>query len=87
MSSEHDVSLMSGKSILEKIDKNKYETTIIYIKKNGKIYEYTGKNEEILQAKTEELIEEEEGIISANLNLEAQAQFRKELPVLEQVKY
>lgn len=56
MSSEHDVSLMSGKSILEKIDKNKYETTIIYIKKNGKIYEYTGKNEEILQAKTEELI-------------------------------
>ncbi len=39
------------------------------------------------EGNTLELIEEEEGIISANLNLEAQAQFRKELPVLEQVKY
>lgn len=33
------------------------------------------------------IIEEEEGIISADLDIEKQMQFRKELPVWEQVKY
>ena len=56
MSSEHDVSLMSGKSILEKINKDKYDIKVIYIKKNSNIYEYTGKNDEITELKSCDLI-------------------------------
>lgn len=54
-SSEHDVSLMSGKSVLKNINKEKYDITIIYIKQNGKIYEYTGKIDEIENIKTSDL--------------------------------
>lgn len=54
-SSEHDVSLMSGKSVLKNINKEKYDITIIYIKQNGKIYEYTGKIDEIENVKTSDL--------------------------------
>ncbi len=42
MSSEHDISLISATSILEKIDKEKYDLKVIYLKKNGNIYEYVG---------------------------------------------
>lgn len=55
-SSEHDVSIMSGKSIIEKINKDKYEITVIMISQNGKYYEYTGKIEEIDQMKQSDFI-------------------------------
>lgn len=42
MSSEHDISLKSGKSILKNINKNKYETKIIYIDKDSQVYQYIG---------------------------------------------
>lgn len=56
MSSEHDVSLMSGNSILEKIDKEKYDIKVIYIKRNGNVYEYTGAYEKIRQINQSELV-------------------------------
>jgi UDP-N-acetylmuramoyl-tripeptide--D-alanyl-D-alanine ligase len=55
MSSEHDVSLMSGKSILEKINKEKYEIKVIYIKKNSNVYEYVGEYEKITEPDTSKL--------------------------------
>ena len=55
-SSEHDVSIMSGKSIIEKINKDKYEITVIMISQNGKYYEYTGKIDEIDQMKQSDFI-------------------------------
>lgn len=39
MSSEHDVSIMSGKSVINSINKEKYEVYPIYIDKNGIWYE------------------------------------------------
>ena len=47
MSSEHDISLLSATSILEKINKEKYDIKVIYIKKNGNIYEFIGKTEDL----------------------------------------
>ena len=38
MSTEHDVSIMSGKNVLENLDKKKYDIIPIYIDKNGKWY-------------------------------------------------
>ena len=35
MSTEHEVSINSAKSIIENLDKNKYEIFKIYINKNG----------------------------------------------------
>ena len=55
MSSEHDVSLMSGKSVLEKIDKDKYEIKVVYIQKNGNVYEYVGDYEELENMKMVDL--------------------------------
>ena len=40
MSSEHDVSIMSGKSVLKNIDKQKYDVNPIYIDKLGIWYRY-----------------------------------------------
>ena len=40
MSSEHDVSIMSGKSVLKNIDKQKYNVIPIYIDKSGIWYSY-----------------------------------------------
>ncbi len=56
-SSEHDVSIMSGRSILENIDENKYKITVIFINKNGKIYEYIGKINEFDKDKSSQLIQ------------------------------
>ena len=42
MSTEHDVSLMSGKSILNNIDKEKYKIKVVYLNKKGDTYEYIG---------------------------------------------
>ncbi len=56
MSSEHDVSLMSGNSILEKIDKEKYDIKVIYIKRNGNVYEYTGAYDKIREINQSDLV-------------------------------
>ncbi len=41
MSSEHDVSIASGTSIISNLDKEKYDIYPIYISKEGKYYKYT----------------------------------------------
>lgn len=56
MSSEHDVSLMSGSSILEKVDKEKYDIKVIYIKRNRNVYEYTGTYEKIREIDQTDLV-------------------------------
>ena len=56
MSSEHDVSLMSGKSILEKLNKQKYDIKVIYIKKDGAVYEYIGDYENITTPTIKDLL-------------------------------
>lgn len=40
MSSEHEVSIMSGKSVLKNIDKQKYDVNPVYIDKSGMWYSY-----------------------------------------------
>lgn len=40
MSTEHDISIISGTSILKNIDKEKYEIFPIYINKSGKWFKY-----------------------------------------------
>lgn len=48
LSTEHDVSIVSGTSIINNIDKEKYEIFPIYIDKNGEWYKYE-KNVENIQ--------------------------------------
>lgn len=55
MSSEHDVSIKSGKSILENIDKNKYIIKTIYINKQGESFEYIGETKNISNLETRDL--------------------------------
>ncbi len=61
ISTEHDVSVVSGTSVIENLDKDKYEIYPIYISKEGKWNKYT---KEIDKIKTidinEEIIEIEE---------------------------
>lgn len=40
-STEHDVSIVSGTSVIKNLDKKKYQITPIYIDENGEWYEYT----------------------------------------------
>lgn len=47
MSTEHDVSIVSGISIIKNLNKEKYEIFPIYIDEDGNWYEYTKKIEEI----------------------------------------
>lgn len=47
VSSEHDVSIVSGSSVIKNLDKQKYDITPIYISKDGKWYIYTKPIEEI----------------------------------------
>lgn len=47
MSTEHDVSVVSGISIIKNLNKEKYEIYPIYIDKNGNWYKYIKKIEEI----------------------------------------
>ena len=48
ISTEHDVSIMSAKSIIENLDKNKYEIHELYINEYGKWFEIKdGEKEEI----------------------------------------
>lgn len=39
-STEHDVSVVSGTSVLKNLDKNKYDILPLYIDRDGKWYEY-----------------------------------------------
>ena len=41
ISTEHDVSVVSGTSVLKNLDKTKYEILPLYIDREGKWYEYT----------------------------------------------
>ena len=56
MSSEHDVSLMSGRSVLEKIDKDRYEIKVVYVQKSGDVYEYVGDYDELENMKMVDLV-------------------------------
>ena len=47
MSTEHDVSIVSGSSVIKNLNKEKYEITPIYIDKNGDWYLYTKNINEI----------------------------------------
>ena len=47
MSTEHDVSLLSAKSVIQNINKNKYEIIPIYINKNGDWYKFGNLNNKI----------------------------------------
>ena len=48
ISTEHDISIMSANSVIENLNKNKYEIHEIYINKYGKWFEVkNGENEEI----------------------------------------
>ena len=47
MSTEHDVSITSGTSVIKNLDKEKYEIYPIYIDKEGRWYEYSKNIDEI----------------------------------------
>ena len=47
MSTEHDVSIVSGMSVIKNLDKNKYEIYPIYIDEEGNWYKYTKNINEI----------------------------------------
>lgn len=58
MSTEHDVSIVSGTSIIKNLNKDKYEIYPIYIDKEGNWFEYIKKVNEIEVLKVGEQIEE-----------------------------
>lgn len=58
ISTEHDVSITSGTSVIKNLDKGKYEIYPIYIDKDGNWFEYTKKIEEIKVLDVGEQIEE-----------------------------
>ena len=49
MSTEHDVSIMSAKSVIQNLDKEKYEVYQIYIDKDGKWYEGQGEEKQEIE--------------------------------------
>lgn len=49
MSTEHDVSIMSAKSVIQNLDKEKYEVYQIYIDKDGKWYEVQGEEKQEIE--------------------------------------
>ncbi len=58
MSTEHDVSMVSATSVIENLNKERYEIFPIYINQQGNWYEYTKKIEEIKTIKVGETISE-----------------------------
>ena len=62
VSSEHDVSIVSGTSVIKNLNKEKYEITPIYISKEGKWYIYTKPVEKIDILTIGEKIEEKQEI-------------------------
>ena len=63
MSTEKEVSVVSGKYVLNNLDQNKYKIFPIYIDKNGNWYEYKGEYEKLDMSNTPELIQPIENII------------------------
>lgn len=61
-SEEHNVSVVSGTSIITNLNKEKYIIYPVYISKDGKYYKYTKKVEEIIPFKIDEEIQELEEI-------------------------
>ena len=57
MSTEHDISVISGMSIIKQLDKDKYSISPIYIDKEGIWYKYTKNIEEIEIPKVGEKID------------------------------
>ena len=49
MSTEHDVSIMSAKSVMENLDKGKYEIYPIYIDKQGNWHKKTKDEQEKIE--------------------------------------
>lgn len=64
MSTEHDVSITSGTSVIKNLDKDKYEIYPIYIDKDGKWFEYSKKINEIEVLEVGEEIKEKEPILN-----------------------
>lgn len=62
MSTEHNVSVVSATSIMESLDKEKYDIFPIYIDENGNWYKYTKKIDEIRILELGELLQELEVI-------------------------
>lgn len=58
MSTEHDVSIVSGTSIIKNLNQEKYEIFPIYIDENGNWYEYTKNIKEIGEIKVGDTIKE-----------------------------
>lgn len=56
ISTEHDVSIVSGLSVIKNLDKSKYEVTPIYISKDGNFYKYNVDINEIVIPKVGEKI-------------------------------
>ena len=65
MSTEHDVSITSGTSVIKNLDKEKYDIYPIYIDKEGKWYRYTKRIEKIEVLEVGEEVEEKEIIANA----------------------
>ncbi len=57
-STEHDVSIVSGTSVISNLDKSKYEILPIYVDRDGTWYEYTKDIEKIEPLQIDEKIEE-----------------------------
>ncbi len=49
MSTEHDVSIVSGTSVIKNLNENKYDIYPIYIDKSGNWYKYTDSEKKILE--------------------------------------
>ena len=64
MSTEHDVSITSGTSVIKNLDKAKYEIYPIYIDKEGNWYEYTKKISEINVLEVGEGVNEKSKILN-----------------------
>ena len=71
ISSEHDVSIVSGTSVIKNLDKEKYKILPIYISKEGKWYTYTKPVEEIDILSIGEEIEEKKSIEDLEKTLES----------------
>lgn len=64
MSTEHDVSITSGTSVIKNLDKEKYEIYPLYIDKDGNWYEYSKNINDIDVVDVEEEIKEKTKIIN-----------------------
>ena len=63
-SPEHEISLKSATSVIENLDKEKYDITTIGITKAGKWYLYTGTTDKIISGKWEEEPSNKSAVIS-----------------------